>query len=156
MKRIAFSVAVADPQRRSFLQAAAAVGGGRLAPALEADLGVAVLVVLARLLVFELDREDDLVGPHDQHLRAAPDADGWLIALADMPFVRPETIRAVLAALAKGAAIAAPSYRGERGHPVGFARAFYEELSTLKGDAGARELDTVQHAVSAEAAAMMT
>ena len=72
-------------------------------------------------------------------VRAAPDADGWVVALADMPFVRPETIRAVAKTLQEGASIAAPSFQGKRGHPVGFARRFYEELSSLRGDDGARE-----------------
>lgn len=73
-------------------------------------------------------------------VRAAPDADGWIVALADMPFIRPDTIRAVAEALRSGAALAAPSFRGERGHPVGFARRFYEELSSLHGEDGARQL----------------
>jgi molybdenum cofactor cytidylyltransferase len=73
-------------------------------------------------------------------VRAAADARGWVVALADMPFLRPETIRVVAKALSDGAAIAAPAYRGERGHPVGFARRFFEELSALRGDAGAREI----------------
>ena len=73
-------------------------------------------------------------------VRAAEDADGWVIALADMPFVRPETIMTIAGALGDGATIAAPSYRGERGHPVGFARRFRDELSTLRGDVGARAI----------------
>ena len=73
-------------------------------------------------------------------VRAADDAGGWVIVLADMPFVRPETIRTIAGALGDGAAIAAPSYRGERGHPVGFARRFRDDLSTLRGDAGARAI----------------
>jgi len=73
-------------------------------------------------------------------IRAAPEADGWVVALADMPFLRPETIRVIAKAISDGAAIAAPAYRGERGHPVGFARRFFEELSALHGDYGAREL----------------
>lgn len=73
-------------------------------------------------------------------VRAASEADGWVVALADMPFLRPETIRVIAKALSEGAAIAAPSYRGERGHPVGFARRFLEELSSLHGDSGARTL----------------
>ena len=73
-------------------------------------------------------------------VRAAAEADGWVVALADMPFLRPETIRVIAKALSEGAAIAAPSYRGERGHPVGFARRFLEELSSLHGDSGARTL----------------
>jgi molybdenum cofactor cytidylyltransferase len=73
-------------------------------------------------------------------VRAAADADGWVVALADMPFIRPETIRSVVHALEGGAAIAAPAYQGRRGHPVGFGRAYLDELSALSGDHGAREL----------------
>lgn len=73
-------------------------------------------------------------------VRAADDASGWVIALADMPFIRPETMRVVARAISEGAAIAAPSYRGERGHPVGFARRFLDELTALRGDAGARDI----------------
>ena len=72
-------------------------------------------------------------------VRAASEADGWVIALADMPFLRPETVRTVAQAISEGAAIAAPVYRGERGHPVGFARRFLDELSLLHGDDGARQ-----------------
>jgi molybdenum cofactor cytidylyltransferase len=82
-------------------------------------------------------------------VRAAPDAGGWVIALADMPFLRPETIRVIARALSEGAAIAAPAYRGQRGHPVGFARRFFEELCALHGDSGARALlDRHPHWVS--------
>ena len=73
-------------------------------------------------------------------VRAAADAHGWVVALADMPFLRPETIRVIAKALSEGAAIAAPAYRGERGHPVGFARRFLDELSALHGDQGAKGL----------------
>jgi molybdenum cofactor cytidylyltransferase len=73
-------------------------------------------------------------------VRAASDAHGWVVALADMPYIRPDTVRVIARALAEGAAIAAPAYRGARGHPVGFARRFFDELSALRGDAGAREI----------------
>lgn len=73
-------------------------------------------------------------------VRASGDAGGWVVALADMPFIRPETIRRVVDAVAGGAAIAAPEFRGERGHPVGFARAYRGALEQLAGDAGAREI----------------
>ena len=73
-------------------------------------------------------------------IRAAEDADGWVVALADMPFVSAETIRRIAVALEEGAAIAAPSCDGERGHPVGFARRFRDELLGLKGDEGARQI----------------
>jgi molybdenum cofactor cytidylyltransferase len=73
-------------------------------------------------------------------VRAAGAADGWVVALADMPFVDPASIRRVAAAIAGGAAIAAPDFRGERGHPVGFAGTYRAALERLTGDAGAREI----------------
>lgn len=67
-------------------------------------------------------------------------ASGWVVALADMPFVRPQTVAAVVRLLGSGAALAAPVYRGVRGHPVGFSARFYQELVALSGDQGARAL----------------
>ncbi len=72
--------------------------------------------------------------------RAAGEADGYLVALADMPFIRRSSIAAVREALEKGAALAAPYWRGRRGHPVGISRAFYDQLVELKGDEGARSI----------------
>jgi molybdenum cofactor cytidylyltransferase len=73
-------------------------------------------------------------------VRASAEADGWVIALGDMPWVRPETIAEVVRCLENGAPIAAPEYRGRRGHPVGFGAAFGPDLMALSGDQGAREL----------------
>jgi molybdenum cofactor cytidylyltransferase len=67
-------------------------------------------------------------------------ADGYLVALGDMPFVRRTTIAAVRDALAGGAALAAPYFRARRGHPVGISSTFREQLLVLKGDEGAKEL----------------
>jgi molybdenum cofactor cytidylyltransferase len=71
---------------------------------------------------------------------ASPDAGGWLVALADMPAIRPETIARVAAALGAGASIAAPFHAGRRGHPVGFAASWRDALMRLDGDIGARDL----------------
>jgi molybdenum cofactor cytidylyltransferase len=71
---------------------------------------------------------------------AAADADAWIVALADMPWVRPATISALTDALRNGADIAAPSYRGERGNPVGIARRHYAALAEMRGDEGARAI----------------
>ena len=71
---------------------------------------------------------------------ASADADGWLIALADMPFLLPATIEAVAQRVAETGRIALPAYRGERGHPVGFGSRYRDELLKLGGDAGARVL----------------
>jgi len=65
-------------------------------------------------------------------------ADGWLIALADMPSISVATVQAVVRALQAGATTAAPAYRGRRGHPVGFAAPLRAELAALTGDDGAR------------------
>ena len=73
-------------------------------------------------------------------VKAAGTADGYLVALGDMPFVRPTTIAAVRDALAAGAALAAPYFRSRRGHPVALSGVFYKELSALKGDEGAKQL----------------
>ena len=73
-------------------------------------------------------------------VRAAGAADGYLVALGDMPFVRPTTIAAVRDALAAGALIAAPYFRSRRGHPVALSGNFYKELSALRGDEGAKKL----------------
>ena len=73
-------------------------------------------------------------------IAATADAGGWVVALADMPWIAHATIRAVAEAIAKGASIAAPYYRGERGHPVGFATGHREALLALCGDEGARAL----------------
>ncbi len=66
------------------------------------------------------------------------DAAGWVIALADMPAIEVSTVRAVVGLLLEGALTAAPMFRGQRGHPVGFAAALRPRLLALSGDAGAR------------------
>jgi molybdenum cofactor cytidylyltransferase len=71
---------------------------------------------------------------------AAGEADGYLIALADMPFLRRTTIAAVRDALVAGAPLAAPYFRARRGHPVGLSRRFFQELLTLRGDEGAKRV----------------
>jgi len=67
-------------------------------------------------------------------------ADAFLVALADMPFIRSSTIAAVRDALAAGAPLVAPYFRARRGHPVGLASIFRNELEALEGDEGARKI----------------
>jgi molybdenum cofactor cytidylyltransferase len=74
-------------------------------------------------------------------IAAANDAQGWIIALADMPFIQPATIAQVLAALKNGSPIAAPVYQGMRGHPVGFSASFGAALRALQDNAtGAQDI----------------
>lgn len=115
------------------------------------DQGIAVVRPSDRRLADLLEAEGLRVVfcPHSQDgmgtslafgVTAVQDADGWLIALADMPFIRNGTICGVAGLLRAGAPIAAPQYQGRRGHPVGFARGFFHDLARLKGDQGARAL----------------
>ncbi|MGR8932188.1 MAG: nucleotidyltransferase family protein [Gammaproteobacteria bacterium] len=69
-----------------------------------------------------------------------PEADGWLIALADMPWIKPSTICLVSDTIRSGALISAPAFRGRRGHPVGFSRHLRDDLIHLTGDTGAKKL----------------
>ena len=73
-------------------------------------------------------------------VRATPEAAGWIVALADMPFLSTATISRVADALRHGASLAAPFHQGRRGHPVGFSRDWYTALAGLQGDRGARDL----------------
>ncbi len=71
-----------------------------------------------------------------------PKTRGWLIALGDMPFIAPRTIRTVADGLADrdrpvDTPIVAAAYRGRRGHPVAFDRALGAARCPLHGDVGA-------------------
>ena len=72
--------------------------------------------------------------------RAAGEADGYLVALGDMPFLRRTSIAAIRDALQSGAPLVAPYFRTRRGHPVGMAGRFYQDLLSLQGDEGAKKL----------------
>ena len=76
-------------------------------------------------------------------VRYAHEAEGWVIGLADMPYVDPATMAALRGALEEGAGIVAPFNAGRRGNPVGFGRAYLQHLLALEGDQGARLLLTV-------------
>ena len=70
-----------------------------------------------------------------------PRAEGILVALADQPFIPPEVIDRLIEAFqgtSKG--IVVTTFQGRRGHPVIFHRRYMEELRSLSGDQGGREL----------------
>jgi molybdenum cofactor cytidylyltransferase len=103
----------------------------------DAALVAALTSAGARVIVCE--RADEGMGASLAcGVAATPEADGWVVALADMPWVRPATIAAVTAGLAAGADIVTPRYEGQRGHPVGFSRRHGVALAALRGDEGAR------------------
>lgn len=73
-------------------------------------------------------------------VRASLPASSWLVALGDMPFIQPSTIRALSDALEAGAQLAAPVMQGRRGNPVGFGDVHLAALLALQGDEGARRI----------------
>jgi molybdenum cofactor cytidylyltransferase len=73
-------------------------------------------------------------------VRSTQDAAGWVIGLADMPYVQSSTIRVLADAVSAGAGIAVPAWQGRRGNPVAFSRAHLDGLLRLGGDEGARRL----------------
>lgn len=76
-------------------------------------------------------------------LAAIPaECDGVLICLGDMPRLGASIVDRLIAAFApeEGRSIVVPTCGGRRGHPVLFARAFFEAMARLSGDVGARSL----------------
>ncbi|PKO39089.1 MAG: nucleotidyltransferase family protein [Betaproteobacteria bacterium HGW-Betaproteobacteria-6] len=71
---------------------------------------------------------------------ASADAAGWLVALADMPYIQTASYRAALNAMQGGAALARPTHEGRPGHPVGFGVAYREALLALSGDQGGKAI----------------
>lgn len=69
-----------------------------------------------------------------------PCTKGWILALADMPCIPAAIIKQVADSILHGTLIAAPEYKNQRGHPVGFSCQLRSELLTLTGDVGARLL----------------
>ncbi|MCU7923470.1 MAG: nucleotidyltransferase family protein [Candidatus Thiodiazotropha sp. (ex Dulcina madagascariensis)] len=67
-------------------------------------------------------------------------AAGWVVALADMPWIAPQTILTVAHELKRGASLVAPVFQGRRGHPVGFGQKWRGPLQALRDDHGARHL----------------
>jgi len=75
-----------------------------------------------------------------QAIRHSLPAEGWLVALGDMPYVRESTLAALRDAALGGAGIAVPTYGGRRGNPVAFGGEHRDALLALGGDQGARRL----------------
>ncbi len=71
---------------------------------------------------------------------ASQDADGWLIALADMPWVTTALINTIKAHATASTSIVAPRFKDKRGQPVAFGANWGAQLMCLTGDVGARDL----------------
>lgn len=73
-------------------------------------------------------------------VRKTDNADGWLICLADMPYIKLKTVRDVSKNLIDRRSITYPVYNGKKGHPVGIGSHYFKELKMLDGDFGAQEI----------------
>lgn len=71
---------------------------------------------------------------------ARPNAQGWLIALGDMPLIKTTTCQQVVRTFQEQNKIVVPSYQGKRGHPVAFPNQYREALLVLTGDRGAKSV----------------
>jgi len=68
---------------------------------------------------------------------------GIAICLADMPYTRVETLKALIdhfQSLQDDRAILIPTFHGDRGHPVLFGRDYLQDMAQLTGDQGARRI----------------
>lgn len=66
--------------------------------------------------------------------------DAWVIALADMPFIKLESIHQVVTLLRNGHKLVAPKFNNKRGHPVGISSDYKSDLLELNGDSGAKSI----------------
>lgn len=74
--------------------------------------------------------------------RAVPahSLDAVLFLTCDQPFVTARLLGEIVAAFRAGAPVVACAYAGTLGIPALFGRAYFEELTALKGDAGAKRV----------------
>ena len=75
-------------------------------------------------------------------IAAVADAEAAVLTLGDMPRITPQVIArfADLAAEHGEHARARAVYDGQPGHPVVLGRAYFEQISALRGDVGARDV----------------
>lgn len=73
-------------------------------------------------------------------IQASRPSYGYVVLLADMPWVRPSTVAAVAQAVQDGAGIVRPAVNGQTGNPIGFGLAWQQALLTLPDEQGARGL----------------
>lgn len=132
-----------DGKTVALAAAAAMLGVLPVVAAVVRDADDALAIALEKLgckLVICPDADQGMATSLVSALNQYQDADGWLIALGDMPHIQSSTIEALATQLRNGADIVAPFYQGERGNPIGFSARHLAELLLLSGDQGARAL----------------
>lgn len=78
-----------------------------------------------------------------QAITRYPTCDGWLVGLADMPYVRRETLTQLADRIAPDALVA-PMHEGRRGHPRVIGSGYRQQLLALRADRGAQKLFLAQ------------
>jgi molybdenum cofactor cytidylyltransferase len=68
------------------------------------------------------------------------DAEAVVITLGDQPFITPQVIAAIVEHIDARPLAARATYAGRPGHPVLIKRALFDDVRSLRGDAGARDL----------------
>lgn len=92
------------------------------------------------LLVVNARADDGMATSIASGVGANANADGWLIALADMPYVQSATMSLVASQIVNASTIVVPTFDKQRGHPVGFGQRYFAQLQQLDGDSGARSI----------------
>lgn len=100
---------------------------------------VARLVALGLQVVINPDADQGMGSSLACGVNARRQAAGWVIALADMPFIDTHSYAAVAGAIRRQA-IVVPRFAGRRGHPMGFGAWFGPQLRGCRGDRGARDI----------------
>ena len=71
---------------------------------------------------------------------ATANGDALVVLPGDMPYVKPETVRAVIAKFRERSAIVSPRYRGKRGHPVVMPLSLRDEIAATSPTANLHEV----------------
>lgn len=89
---------------------------------------------------------DSALGMAHSLANAIDEIEDWraaLIILGDLPFIQQSTYQAIVAQYlqsADDAPIIVPRFEGRAGHPVLFDRVYFDEISELQGDVGAKSV----------------
>lgn len=78
-----------------------------------------------------------------QAIACHADSDGWLVGLADMPYVRRDTLEQLADKIAPDALVV-PVHDGKRGHPRVIGSDYVRQLTALRADRGAHSLFSTQ------------
>lgn len=109
----------------------------------EADRVSAALADTEATIVVNANYAEGLSTSLVAGVNALPDdVDGVVVCLGDMPRVDAKTIDRLIAAFdpLEGRAICVPTFDGKQGNPILLARRFFNEMTDITGDRGARHL----------------